>query len=469
MSLNKKEISKNFLYAFVAQTSALILSVIMTFIVPRLLGVEAFSYWQLFIFYTQYGGYLLFGLNDGIYLRIGGKKYQGLDYTKLGTQYKISMIWQLAICIAIFFIASFYVSTDRLWIVSLSCICTLLGNTIFFYGYILQAVNKTKIYSIALILERSIFILILITLLLLKEDNYQYIIILYIISRILSMAYCIWNCREIFFAKFRPLNSVFKDLKENIKVGIILSASSISSMLILGIGRFLIDANFGLTEFSKISFAIMMTNFFLVFMNQISLVLFPSLRRLENTEIPFYYREMSLFVSMFTPMILLTYPLINIFIRHWLPDYIDSVHYLIWLLPLVCFDGKMQVVSNTFFKVSRKERILLTLNIKSCLLSLFLTLTTVYIFHDINWVVAAMLFVLVFRSIYADILLNRLYGLKVGIINIKLLLVVFIFISAYNLMSLFSATLLVLICYIVYIIHDNTFRNKLQIKIFHKK
>lgn len=68
--MNKKSLIRNLIYAFSAQGISLILSVLMSMIVPKLLGVEDYSYWQLFIFYIGYVGFSHFGLTDGIYLRL---------------------------------------------------------------------------------------------------------------------------------------------------------------------------------------------------------------------------------------------------------------------------------------------------------------------------------------------------------------------------------------------------------------
>lgn len=68
-NFNKKKIVSNVMYALMAQGISLILSVLMALIVPKIMGIEEFSYWQLFLFYSGYSGFFHFGLNDGIYLR----------------------------------------------------------------------------------------------------------------------------------------------------------------------------------------------------------------------------------------------------------------------------------------------------------------------------------------------------------------------------------------------------------------
>ena len=55
--MNKKTILQNMSVAFLAQGVTLALSVIQTMIVPKLLGVEQFGYWQLYIFYVSYVGF----------------------------------------------------------------------------------------------------------------------------------------------------------------------------------------------------------------------------------------------------------------------------------------------------------------------------------------------------------------------------------------------------------------------------
>lgn len=433
MPLNKKDIKQNVFYAFTAQITSLVLSVIMTLVIPKILGIKAFSYWQLFIFYTSYGGFLHFGLYDGLYLRLGGSKYSELNTTSLGWQLKISVIWQIFICIFIAFVASLTLSGNRLYVILCSCMCTLISNFIFFFGYILQAVNNIKQYSISLIIDKTLFIIFIVSSIFVGYHNFRLIIILYIICRSCALAYNSFYCKKIIKAVRIKMQTQWSELKENMKCGLTLTFSNISSMLILGIGRFLIDTNFGIIEFGKISFAIIMTNFFLVFMNQTSLVLFPALRRLDNKEQKIYFIKINRLLTAFTPIILLLYLPINLFIEFWLPSYTESLHYLIFLLPLCCYDGKMQMLNNTFLKVRREEKKLLQLNLTACAVCSLLTIVAVFAFHDITLVVLSMLVSLFLRSIFAEIYLSHKYNLKLT----KDIIMLVSLVSAFILLNIF--------------------------------
>ena len=99
---------KNLLYAFVAQGLSFILSALMSIIVPKVLSVNDFGYWQLFIFYTSYVGFFHFGFNDGIYLLNGGKNYDELNYNEIGGAFWISFFVQLILGVVFAIICSFF-------------------------------------------------------------------------------------------------------------------------------------------------------------------------------------------------------------------------------------------------------------------------------------------------------------------------------------------------------------------------
>ena len=66
-------------FAVFAQGLSTAVSVILTLLLPKVLGVAEFGYWQLFIFYLGYVGFFHFGINDGVYLIHGGETRDALD------------------------------------------------------------------------------------------------------------------------------------------------------------------------------------------------------------------------------------------------------------------------------------------------------------------------------------------------------------------------------------------------------
>ena len=64
--MNYSSIARNTMIAFAAQFISLSVSVVMSLLVPKIVGVADYGYWQLFRFYTTYSGFFQLGLNDGV-------------------------------------------------------------------------------------------------------------------------------------------------------------------------------------------------------------------------------------------------------------------------------------------------------------------------------------------------------------------------------------------------------------------
>ena len=61
---------------------------------------------------------------------------------------------------------------------------------------------------------------------------------------------------------------------------------------------------------------------------------------------------------------------IVLIVNRFLPQYVDSLAFLPVFLPICTFDGKMQMLCNSFFKSHRKEDTLLWINIITLMFSI---------------------------------------------------------------------------------------------------
>lgn len=81
--INNKQLKLNFIFVVFAQLVTLIVSCMTNLLLPKYISQISYSYWQFFIFYAGYIPCLALGLNDGIYLRLGGKAVNELNTTAL--------------------------------------------------------------------------------------------------------------------------------------------------------------------------------------------------------------------------------------------------------------------------------------------------------------------------------------------------------------------------------------------------
>lgn len=431
---------KNVVYAFFAQGISLLLSIMMSLVVPKMLNITEYGYWQLFIFYVGYVGFFHFGLNDGLYLKEGGKHYSQLNYSVIGTQYWMSILFESVFSCAILFGSILVLEDGRRQVIFIVAAAYLVvSNATLFLGYIFQAVNKTKLYSISVVIDRVSVLCTIGILIILKINRFEPFIILYLLSKCVAFVYCIAMGKDIVFARLCSIKVAWIEMWQNISVGIKLMIANIMSMMILGCGRLIIDKIWGVESFGKFSFSLSLTNLFLTFISQISIVLFPALRQVTVEKQKSVYLLARQGVALFMPIIFILYMPVNEIISVWLPQYQESLHYLIFLLPLCIFDGKMQLLCNTYFKVLRKEKRLLWNNIFAFVISLFLSLAGGYIFQDIYFIILSVVVAIVIRSIVSEIYLSKLLGIKVGKYLFQEILISIIFmIAAWNLESMSS-------------------------------
>lgn len=411
---DKSQFLRNLLTAFLAQGISLLASLFMSFIMPRYLGITEYSYWQLFIFYAGYVGFFHFGFNDGLYLRLGGKKYEELDYGQIGTQFKLFLLMEGSISLIAIAVANLVVTNpERRFIWTVTALYLLLSNLATCLGFLLQAVNRTKAFSLSVILDRIFVLLSILLLLLGKQDDFEPFIITYTLSKAASLFYCIWMTRAVVFSRLTDIRRAFSDMTINFSVGIKLTVANIMSMLILGIGRIIIDNIWGIETFGKVSLSLSLANFFLLFIQQVSMVLFPALRRTEENQQRKIYHKLRTYLSLFLPAAFIAYFPMKVIVSWWLPQYDESIKYLALLLPLCMFDGKMQMLCNTYLKVLRQEKKLLQFNLCAFTMSLCLCTFSGYLFHSMDCVVLSMVLSIIFRSIITELFLAKKMAINI--------------------------------------------------------
>lgn len=409
MEHKAKAFIHNLIFAFAAQTLSLLLSLIMSLLVPKMLGVQEFGYWQLFLFYASYAGFFYLGLIDGIYLRHGGEQYKRLNFSLLGAQFRLSYLGLLlfSLCIGAYAVLLEH-DPRRRFVLLATAVYLLVFDPTGFLGYVFQATNHTKKYSVSVMIDKAVFILLIIGLLALKAKQFEIYIILYLLSKVFALLYCMIVGRKIIFARPMTPAPVLAEMGINIKVGISLMLSNIADMLILGSGRFIVDHRWGIAAFGKFSFALSLTNFFLLFLSQVSMVLFPALRGTSGENLKKYYALLRDGLGLVLSAVFLLYLPIRYILGLWLPQYRESLMYLSLLMPLCIFEGKMDMLCTTYMKVLRKERMLLLINAVSFGVSILLGLIGAYLLGNIDAIILSMVLAIALRSVISELYVAKL-------------------------------------------------------------
>lgn len=406
--MNYRKLAGNALVAFSAQGISLLVSFVMSLLVPKILGVVDYGYWQLFVFYATYSGFFHFGLNDGVYLIEGGRNRSEIDKTVINSQFRVAVLLQLAVgfttCISAISLAP---EEERAFVLFSFSLYTAISNLQLYFGYVFQAMNETRLFSISTMLDRLVFLVPLLLLIGLGVSDFRPYVMLYCFSRLCSFLYCLWHARDFLKANTLTKGRSIRLATASIKVGFGLMLANVANMLILGIARVVVDTAWGIEAFGQVSFSFSMVNFFTSFVSQASMVLFPALRQGTGEERRSFYRGMRNAMDLLFPGVYLAYFPMVIFLSIWLPQYASSMSYFALLLPVCVFNTKMDICCTTYFKVLRQERLLLAVNFVTVIGSAITSLAGIYLFKSIDAVLVGAVTCIVLRSLWSEHYLNK--------------------------------------------------------------
>lgn len=453
--MNRKALSfiKNMSYTISSNLIALIVSTIVVLIVPKLIGVEEYGYWQLYIFYSSYVGLLHFGWNDGIYLRYGGYEYDKLDKKLFFSQFISLITSQVILGILIYGFSSFYaIDTNRGFIIKMVAIAMILSNSRLMLLFILQATNRIKEYARITMFDRIVYITLIIVFLILGVRDFKLMIIADLIGKFGSLVYSMISCKEIVVNKISYFYCTVKETITNISVGIKLMFANIASMLIIGIVRFGIERTWDVATFGKVSLTLSISNMMMIFINAVGVVMFPILRRTNQERLPSIYSIMRNFLMVLSLGALVFYYPFKTVISAWLPQYAESLLYMALLFPIFIYEGKMSLLINTYLKTLRREKVMLQINIIIMLFSLVLTYVSTQILRNLDITVLNIVILLVFRCVLAEIYLSKELKLNVNKDIVLELSLTLVFILSGWFINSWLTVMIYAIAYIIYLI-----------------
>lgn len=439
--------------AIVAQGVSIGLNVITTLVLPKYLGVEEFGYWQLFLFYVTYVGFFHLGINDGVYLIKGGETRNKIDKSSVTGQFLFSISYQIIFSVALAIIAILgRFEEQRTFVVLATSASIVVINSALFLGYVFQAMNETRVFSNSTLVGSASFLICLAILLALKVSSFEPYIVCYCASKAMGLLYCLFKSKDMLQIKDATLKSTITESAESIRVGIKLMLANVASSLILGVVRFFVDLEWGIEVFSIVSFSLAIATFFLMFLTQVSMVLFPYLRQFSNDTVSMAFKTMRDGLNLFLPAIFVLYPLISILLNLWVPEYSESIALFIFLFPICVFDGKMDIVGATYFKVIRGESKLFALNIATLAVSALVTIAGTYVVHSVPFVLFSVALTLGLRGFAAESILAKSLNVSRSSLSWKSIILSCLFILANSELTLAFATCAYIGIYAIYLL-----------------
>jgi O-antigen/teichoic acid export membrane protein len=403
-------------YAIASQVISLLVSVCLSLLLPKYLSVEDYGYWQMFILYSSYVGILHFGFNDGVYLKLGGTKFIEINRNEWVSQYIIVFILQVVGALALAYIAyQFIHDTIKQQILYFLAIYVVIENIYKILGFTLMATDGMIFYSKTVIVDKIILFLLLLGVIFRIIPLYPItMIICFLCSHTIAFLILLFRFGA-FFRDWHKLSfgSMITNTIATITMGIVLTLSNLLGSFIVGSGRFFVEHFWDIEVFAKISLAVSLSMFLLIFISQIGLVLFPFLRNVGIERQKALLDKSIFLLGIFLLCgYVIFFPLYG-FVEYWIPKYKESLIYLVFLLPVSLYETKTALLYTTYMKHLYKQKIL-------CLVNLITVLIAVGCYwiacrmQSIDIILLTMLLSIMFRSIVLQYYLLKYYNLKIN-------------------------------------------------------
>lgn len=411
--ITTKKFALNVVISVAVQIISLLVGFVLNFIVPKFIDEWQYGYWQTYVLYVGYVGVLHFGLLDGLMLRYSQYDYEELDKARLRSQFKLLLAFTgtftlLATVVSLVFL------TDATQLIVVLVACGIVTkNLVTYSSYSFQITNRISRYAILILVQRVSYGLIAGVLLLCGVKDFYWFCVADLAGDAAGFALSCFMNRGMYLGKSIPLKEAFQELGANIGAGVVLMLANWSSILIVSGAKMIVQWHWDQIVFAHVSFAFSVSNVFMTFITAASVVLFPSLKRLDREKLPDIYMTTR---SVLSPLLffamLLFFPGCWL-LELWLPKYADSLVYLGILLPLVVYSSKVSLLTNNYLKTYRKERFMLIANVITAAVGAAAFVLCAYVFDNLMALLVCIVAVIMFNSMLSEVMVLRVIEKKI--------------------------------------------------------
>ncbi len=450
--ITSKKLAKNVVVSIFAQIISLLVGFLVNLLVPKFILESSYANWQTFVLYSSYVGVLHFGLLDGFVLRYSKYDYDELDKPLIRSQFQLLLIFNSILMALGIVFASVFFEGVSLTVIVLVSISVVTKNALTYSSYSFQITNRINKYASVVISQRLVYCITIVVLIIFKVKDFYWFCLAEIFSEVVAFSISSIFNKGVYFGKFAPIKKVFSELKTNVSAGVMLMLANWSAILIINGAKTVVQLFFSEPVFAKVAFAFTVSNVFLSFITAISVVLFPSLKRLDQQELPTLYIKIRGVLSPVLVACLLLYFPGSLLLNLWLPNYLESLTYLGVLLPTIIYSSKVSLLTNTYLKAYRKEKIMLLVNVIFAVLGLCSFIIFSCVLENLQMVLVSAVIVIMLNSIVSELVVLKTIKQKIVLDFILEILITAIFVVSVILLDFYWAFFAFTLAFIVYLL-----------------
>jgi len=351
----------------------------LVFLVPRLVSVEDFGYWRLFLLYTGYAGFLHLGLTDGALLRWAGKPLREFHH-EISPSLTF-LFWQILAlivpgCVAI---GLFVPSPLRLIGIAI-LIFALIMNLSALLQYALQAARHFTPVAIASVAPTGIFLLLTMILSTRRVPGFRGLILLYCFSWAAVLLYMWLRVKPL---EAEPPLARWSLGKACILLGwpVVLANGGFS--LVQSADRLAVSSVLPIYDFAQYSLASSMMFVPVTAIAALYRVFFSHIAAVEHEGRAKVYAHASKFLLLAWSALLPYFFVLEIIVRRFLQKYTDALPAAGMLLLGVIFLAGIQILHTSFAYIYGKQRQFLFLTIGALVLAFSVGFLTAFWYRSL--------------------------------------------------------------------------------------
>lgn len=327
---------------------------LLIFLIPRLVSVENYGYWRLFALYAGYAGFLHLGLADGVLLKWAGKPLEEFE-----CEFRPSLkflVWQhIAVIVPIGLAIAIFLRPGLRFVVIAALAFALVMNPVTLLRFGLQSARSFSPVAVSTVSAPGIFLALVALWALRAAPDFQILIVLYFAAWVATLAYLLARLRHRFSS--HSSSSAWALGWGFIGIGWPVLLTNTNLVLVRTADRLVVSWDGGIRDFALYSLAgsVTVTVAFALLGSAFN-VLFPHLAALEAEQHKRTYGMASRLLLLFWVLLLPYYFVVELLIRHFLPQYVGSLGIAAVLLLGTVFLGVIQVLHMSFAYVHGRQR-----------------------------------------------------------------------------------------------------------------
>jgi O-antigen/teichoic acid export membrane protein len=388
---------------------ATIFNTLLVFLIPRLVSVEDYGYWRLFLLYASYVGLLHLGFVDGALLRWAGRPLDEFRH-ELSASMKFLFCQQFVVIVPCWVILVL-VLPGNLRFVGVAVVgFAPLYNLNFLLQYGLQSARIFKPVAFATAAPYGLLLGFVVLKQLSRATNYRELIFLYFLSWLVVLGILLFYAkpwRSNVRAEALQLGRAF------VWAGFPILLANAGVVLILCLDRLAISWTMSIQSFAQYSLAASTMAVPVAAIQAVYRVFFSHVASLDQQRQREIYRSASRLLLLCWSLLLPYYFALDAFVRYCLPQYVASLPIARMLLLGILFVGCIQVLHMSFSYLHGRQGLFLMGTLLMLAIGLGLTLLAVLSLRSLLAVAVAQVITLGLWWLLNEFALRDLTGLTV--------------------------------------------------------